>query len=91
MRKKITYLSRLIVVCAFVMILVSLTLAQEQAAGTIEVASLGCDGRSEPVGLDQADGIKFLRTEPAGELGNTLARAVYEVGSGKYQFLSTIK
>ncbi len=41
--------------------------------------------------IDQAEGVTFLRVEPVGESGNSPARAVYEVGSGKYQFLSTIK
>jgi len=41
--------------------------------------------------IEKADGVKFLRTEPVGESGNSFSRAVYEVGSGKYQFLSTIK
>ena len=54
MRKNITYLSGLIIVCTFVIILVSLTMAKEQAADTIGAASLRCSGRDEPVGLDQA-------------------------------------
>jgi alpha-L-rhamnosidase len=41
--------------------------------------------------IDKAEGVKFLRVAQAGESGDSLTRAVYEVGSGKYQFLSTIK
>ncbi len=41
--------------------------------------------------IDQAEGVIFLRLEPAREPETSLAQAVYEVGSGTYQFRSKIK
>jgi alpha-L-rhamnosidase len=41
--------------------------------------------------LDQAQGIAFLRMEPAREMKKSVGRAIFKVGSGEYEFHSRLR
>ena len=75
MEKNKSFLSMWLILNISLLILTSVTSAQLQIGSISEVSTLKSEGR----------------VEPAGESKTALAHAVYEVGSGKYQFRSKIK